>query len=336
MIIIAVQTSTKKAMITNVPPELAAPATNHEFTHFFYRRGTVTAPNTAHTGFQACPVLGVGLGLRRPLLEETLAATDLIDWLEFTPENYMGRGGKARQMLIRAKEKFPLVSHGVSLSLGSLDPLNEAYLTDLENLFAWTQPPWFSDHLCFSSIDGHYFNDLMPLPRTTEVVRHVANRVKALQDILQRPVLIENISQYMNSPDDEMPDADFISAILQQADCGLLLDVNNVYVNSRNHGFAPLEFLANLPLERVVQIHVAGHHEFPEGLVDTHGAPVVDPVWDLLVWVMQRCRPCGVMLERDTYLPEFNALVSELQKIRTIWHQTGQPAIVSEVSCVAS
>ena len=279
------------------------------------------------TGFQACPVLGVGLGLRRPLLEDTLTAGGLIDWLEFTPENFMGRGGQARQMLTRAREKFPLVSHGVSLSLGSLDPLSAAYLAELEALFEWTNPHWFSDHLCFSSFNGHYFNDLIPLPRTQETVNHVADRVRRLQDRFQKTVLIENVSQYLNAPGDELPDAEFISRILTQADCGLLLDVNNVYVNSVNHGFEPLDFLSQIPLERVVQIHVAGHHQFPEGLVDTHGAPVCDPVWELLRWTMARCRPCGVMLERDTDIPAFEELVPELQTIRQIWQESGQPDV---------
>lgn len=280
-----------------------------------------------HTGFQGCPVLGVGLGLRMPLWSETLAATDLIDWLEFTPENFMGFGGFSRQVLQQAKAKYPLASHGVSLSLGSLDPLSERYLTELAALFEDTNPAWFSDHLCFSSIHGHYFNDLMPLPRTPETVMHVADRLKILQDRFQRPVLFENISQYINAPSDMMTDAEFVSAILHQAGCGLLLDVNNVYVNSRNHQFEPLEFLSHIPLERVVQIHVAGHHEFPIGLVDTHGAPVIDPVWGLLEWVLQRCKPCGVLLERDTHLPKFEELVPELQQIRQVWQQTGQPDV---------
>lgn len=301
---------------------------------------TVAISQAESTGFQGCPVLGVGLGLRRPLLEETLLSGPVVDWLEFTPENFMGRGGQARRMLERAKAQYPLVSHGVSLSIGSLDPFNPAYLEDLSELFAWTNPPWFSDHLCFSSIEGNYFNDLLPLPRTQETVSHVAARLQFLQNRFQRTVLIENISQYMHSPDDALTDAEFITRILEEADCGLLLDVNNVYVNSRNHGFDPLEFLGNIPLERVVQIHVAGHHEFPEGLVDTHGAPVIDPVWDLLRWTLQRCRPCGAMLERDTHLPEFEALVPELQQIRQIWQETGQPEPVSrnpiEVAYVAS
>jgi len=271
-------------------------------------------------------VLGVGLGLRRPLLEDTLDSKGLIDWLEFTPENFMGRGGQVCRMLERAEAQIPLVSHGVSLSLGSIDPLSEKYLAELEVLFAWTKPAWFSDHLCFSSAQGNYFNDLMPLPRTWETIHHVVQRIQQLQDHFQKPFLIENISQYLHAPTDEMPDAEFISHILTLADCGMLLDVNNVYVNSVNHGFEPLEFLSQIPLERVVQIHVAGHHEFPEGLVDTHGAPVCNPVWDLLRWTLSHCKPCGVMLERDTEIPAFADLVPELQMIRQIWNETGQPA----------
>ena len=278
-----------------------------------------------HPSLRTCPVLGVGLGLRRPLLEDTLAASDAIDWLEFTPENFMGRGGKAKQMLVRAHAAYPLVSHGVSLSLGSVDLLNEQYLRDLEELFAWVDPPWFSDHLCFSSVNGHYFNDLMPLPRTMEAVRHVVQRIQALQDHFQRPFLIENISQYMQPPGDEMSDAEFITRIVETADCGLLLDVNNVYVNSFNHQFDAIDFLRQIPLERVVQIHVAGHHHFPEGLVDTHGAPVKDAVWELLRWVMARSRPGGVMLERDTEIPPLADLLPELDMIRHIWRETGQP-----------
>jgi hypothetical protein len=186
------------------------------------------------------------------------------------------------------------------------------------------KPAWFSDHLCFSSIGGDYFNDLMPLPRTKETVRHMADRIRILQDTFQRPVLIENISQYIQCPEDEMPEHAFFGSIAETADCGLLLDVNNIYVNAVNHKLDAYEFLAGLPLERVVQIHVAGHHEFPEGLIDTHGAPVIDPVWNLLRSVLERSRPCGVMLERDTHLPPFEELIPELNMIRRIWQETGQ------------
>jgi uncharacterized protein (UPF0276 family) len=242
----------------------------------------------------------------------------------------MGRGGYGKQSLQQAGSLYPLVSHGVSLSLGSVDPLNPAYLDELEDLFAWTHPPWFSDHLCFSSIEGVYFNDLMPLPKTWETVEHVVRRIGTLQERFQRPFLFENISQYLHAPEDELSDAVFITSILKSADCALLLDVNNVYVNSQNHDFNPISFLEQIPLERVVQIHMAGHHQFNEGLVDTHGAAVIEPVWALLEWVLQQARPSGLLLERDTEIPPFEELVPELNRMRALWQKTGQPELPAQ------
>lgn len=291
---------------------------------------SLTFPNS---GFHGTPILGVGLGLRRSLLEETLAATSVLDWLEFTPENYMGRGGLQKSVLQKVVHQYPLVSHGVSLSIGSTDALSPDYLDELEELFEWSNPAWFSDHLCFSSVEGVYFNDLMPLPRTVETVEHVARRIGVLQERFQRPFLIENISQYMNTPYDAMTDAEFITCILERSDCGLLLDVNNVYVNSQNHQFDPMSFLENIPLERVVQIHMAGHHQFDEGLVDTHGAVVIEPVWKLLEWVLQQSKPSGLMLERDTRIPPFAELVPELLRMRTLWESTQSTNISPQQVC---
>lgn len=287
---------------------------------------------TLKTGFQGCPILGVGLGLRSALLEETLAATDLLDWLEITPENYMGKGGKPLQNLMRAQALYPLVSHGVSLSIGGTDDWDPLYLKQLKELFELIKPPWFSDHLCFSGIDGMYFNDLIPLPRTTEAVNHVADRIRFLQDTFQIPVLIENVSFYMDYPANTLSDAEFHSAILEKANCGLLLDVNNIYVNSINHGWDALAYLDALPLGRVVQIHVAGHHEYPEGLIDTHGNAVKDDVWELLDQTLSRCRPCGVMLERDLYIPPFEELKPEILKIREFWQKHNGPAQTAKPS----
>ncbi len=290
------------------------------------------------TGTLGCPVLGVGLGLRRPVIRDTLKATDQIDWLEFTPENYMSRGGKTRSVLEKAKAAYPLVSHGVSLSIAGSDPFSEAYLQELETLFAWIDPPWFSDHLCFSEYKGQYFNDLMPVPRTAAVASYVADRLKYLQDRFQRPVLIENISQYVNYTGeitDELTESEFLSAIVNEADAGLLLDVNNVYVNAVNHtrdGQTAYAAINAMPLERVVQMHVAGHLTKPKGsipaLVDTHGEPVCDPVWELLRYTMARSKPCGVMLERDGNIPAMSELLDEIGTIRTIWNET-QPVLTS-------
>ncbi|MBY0450916.1 MAG: DUF692 domain-containing protein [Cyanobacteria bacterium] len=279
-----------------------------------------------------CPTLGVGFGLRRPLFQETMAHTQLIDWLEITPENYMGKGGKALRQLEEAMSRFPLVSHGVSLSIGSTDPWDEQYLSQLERLFEHVNPPWFSDHLCFSGINWNYFNDLIPLLRTPDVVNHVVDRICFLQDRFQRPVLIENASFYLEYPENKLSDSEFHAQILEKADCGLLLDVNNVFVNSQNHGFDPIAYLNDLPLNRVVQIHTAGHHIYPEGRIDTHGNPVCAEVWDLLDYTLSVTRPCGVMLERDLYIPEFDELRPELEKIRTLWEKhyaTEQKALVS-------
>ncbi|MGE0199438.1 MAG: DUF692 domain-containing protein [Candidatus Melainabacteria bacterium] len=290
------------------------------------------ADTPQESGFQGCPVLGVGLGLRKRLLEDTLAAMDVIDWVECTPENHMGLGGKSLQNLQRAAQIYPVVSHGVSLSLGSISPLNANYLAELEALFDWLDPPWFSDHLCFSEVDGEYFNDLIPLPRTPETVQHVAGRIKQLQDRFQRPFLIENISQYLEFEEDSLRESDFLAAILETADCGLLLDVNNAYVNHRNHGSDPKALIAALPLNRVVQIHVAGHTPQEDMVIDTHGETVCTDVWDLLRWTLaqQDCRPCGVMIERDSHFPPFEDLRSELMQLRAIWDESRQP--VKELS----
>ncbi len=276
---------------------------------------------TKTTGFQGTPILGVGLGLRDCLLQETLDATDILDWLEITPENYMGKGGLSRQRLEKAMAIYPLVSHGVSLSIGSTDPWDTLYLEQLKALFEVIKPPWFSDHLTFSGINGMYFNDLIPMPRTQESVNHVAQRVKYLQDTFQIPVLIENPSFYVDYPENEMPDEVYLAQILEQADCGLLLDVNNVFVNATNHGWDARAYFDALPLNRVVQIHTAGHTEYPEGLVDTHGAPVKEAVWDLLDYVLQRCQPSGVMLERDLNIPPFSELRPEIERIKTYWEK---------------
>lgn len=272
--------------------------------------------------FQDSPVLGVGMGLRHSLLEETLNATHILDWLEITPENYMGKGGRSTQVLGKALARYPIISHGVSLSIGSADPWDKQYLTDLAELFDTVNPPWFSDHLCFSGISNVYFNDLIPLPQTEATISHLVDRIKFIQDHFQRLFLIENISYYLQYENQPLSDAEFLCNILEKSDCGLLLDVNNVYVNAKNHGFDPYAYLRQIPLERVVQIHVAGHAHYDEGLVDTHGSTVCDDVWTMLDWVLQRTRPGGVMLERDLNIPPFYELEPELLRIRSLWDKT--------------
>ncbi|MBX9667069.1 MAG: DUF692 domain-containing protein [Candidatus Obscuribacterales bacterium] len=264
------------------------------------------------------PVLGIGLGLRRELATETFESKDKIDWLEIVPENYMDLGGMAGERLEQALQAFPLVSHGVNLSIGSTDPLNETYLKSLKKLLDTVDAPWFSDHLCFTSVDGHYLHDLLPLPTSREAVNHVAQRIKTVQEYVQRPFLIENISYYMNMPGCEMSEVQFLAEVLEKADCGLLLDVNNVYVNSINHNFDPYKYLNALPLERTVQMHIAGHSHGDEMIIDTHGNPIIEPVFELLDYVLGRVVVNGVMLERDQNYPEFSEILSELNQIRKV------------------
>lgn len=271
-----------------------------------------------HTTKKKLPVLGVGLGLRRELAHETFDNADKIDWLELVPENYMDLGGAARERLEQANSAFPLVTHGVNLSIGSVDPLSETYLKALKKLLDTIDAPWFSDHLCFTSVAGHYLHDLLPLPTSREAVQHVVKRIKMVQDYIERPLLLENISYYMNMPGSELTEVQFLSDVLDKADCGLLLDVNNVYVNSINHNFDPYKYLNALPIERTVQMHVAGHSHGEEMIIDTHGNPVIEPVFELLDYVLARVPVNAVMLERDQNYPEFSEILDELRQIRTI------------------
>ncbi len=272
------------------------------------------------------PVLGVGLGLRRELADDIFANTNKIDWLEIVPENYMNLGGAIRERLDCARDKFPLVTHGVSLSIGSTDELSQEYIGGMKRFLDLINAPFWSDHLCFSSVEGSYMHYLLPLPHSKEAVEHIAARIKKAQAIVGRPFLLENISYYMNVPETAMTEWQFLSEVVESADCGLLLDVNNIYVNSVNHGFDPYVYLDNIPLERVVQIHVAGHSLRDDVIIDTHGNAVIEPVFALLEYVLKRTNVKAVMLERDQNYPEFQDLLNELARIRAI-AESAQPAL---------
>lgn len=267
---------------------------------------------------KSIPTLGIGLGLRRELADQTFASKDKIDWLELVPENYMDLGGTARERLDQAVSAFPLVTHGVNLSIGSADELNKDYLKSLKKLLDTIDAPWFSDHLCFSSVDGKYLHDLLPLPCSREAVKHCAKRIKEVQDYIERPFLIENISFYMNMPGAQMTEVQFMAEVLEKGDCGLLLDVNNVYVNSINHNFDPYKYIDDLPLERIVQMHVAGHTHGEEMIIDTHGNPVIEPVFELLDYVLAHAQVNAVMLERDQNFPDFEEILAEIHHMRLI------------------
>ena len=258
---------------------------------------------------------GVGLGLRRELYRPILENKDKIDFLEIAPENYICRGGEIYKRLINVKKYFPLIPHGLNLSIGGTDPFDNRFLESIKELFRIINPPWYSDHLCFNYVDGVYIHDLIPLPFNKFVVKHVVGRIKKIQDYFQLPFLIENPSYYMTI-DDAMSEEDFISEIVEEADCGLLLDINNVYVNSKNHKYDPIKFLENIPLERVVQVHIAGHLNLGKFIIDTHGESIIDEVYKLLNELLKRSTPKAILLERDFNFPKFSELLKEIAKIK--------------------
>ncbi len=268
---------------------------------------------------------GVGLGLRWEFLDELLERRpSAIDFLEVSPENYIRRGGYYPEALARAKESYPILTHGLTMSLGGTEPLDMAYLRELAAFVRDVGSPHHSDHLCFGSADGRILHDLLPIRFTEEGVVRVADRIRRARDVLAVPLAIENISFYLHPGKKEMGEAEFIARVCEGADCGFMLDVNNAYVNATNFGFDVDEWMRTAPLERVVQIHVAGHEWFDEGaggkvIVDTHGADVCGPVMQLLGRVLAKTGPVPVLLERDQDIPPLEALLREIEAIKRIW-----------------
>ena len=261
------------------------------------------------------PITGTGLGLRRPLMG-ALAEQPApgIDFLEVAPENWMGIGGALGRQFRSFSERFPMVLHGLSLNLGGPAPLDETFLHRLKGFIRTHQVPLYSEHLSYCGDEGHLY-DLMPIPFTEEAVHYVAARIRRVQDILQQRIAIENVSYYA-APGQEMSEIDFINAVLNEADCDLLLDVNNIYVNSINHGYHAEKFLHALPGERIAYFHVAGHYvEAEDFLIDTHGAPINDPVWQLLESAYQHFGVQPTLLERDFNLPPLEELLDEASVI---------------------
>ncbi|MGH8752154.1 MAG: MNIO family bufferin maturase [Burkholderiales bacterium] len=262
--------------------------------------------------------LGFGLGLRTDHYEEILSTRPDVDWFEVLSENYMVPGGKPLHYLERIREQYPVVMHGVSLSIGSSDPLNQDYLKQLKTLADRIEPKWVSDHLCWTGVEGLNLHDLMPLPYTEEAIKHVAQRVKQVQDHLGRRFLLENVSSYVTYKHSRLTEWEFLSAIAQEADCLILLDINNIYVSSFNHGFDPQDYLNGIPVERVQQHHLAGHLNCGNYIVDTHDHPVIDPVWDLYAKAVQRFGPVSTIIERDDNIPPLADLLAELNHARRI------------------
>ncbi len=262
-------------------------------------------------------VEGVGLGLRYSFAEEVLDREDLPRWFEIAPENWMRRGGFFKRILERIRERVPVVCHGLSLSIGSPDPLNREFIKDLKEFLDFFEIEVYSEHLSFSSIGGEYLHDLFPLPFTEESVRRVAKKVREVEEILERNLILENISYYLRLPG-EMEEWEFINAVLEESGAGLLLDVNNVYVNSLNHGYDPYEFIERLDLSRTAYIHIAGHERFDRIIIDTHGAPVIDEVYRLLEFTLQKTGPVPVLLERDNNIPPYDELLEEVKRIEDL------------------
>lgn len=268
------------------------------------------------------PLTGFGLGLRpvhyTALGEHARAPRRRVDWLEIISENYMDIGGKPLRHLMELRDHYPVVMHGVSLSIGSTAPLNLNYLATLKALASRVEPAWVSDHLCWTGIAGLNMHDLLPLPFTEEALDHVASRVQQVQDYLGHPILLENTSSYVTYVDSAMPEWEFLRELARRTGCLLLLDVNNVYVNAVNHGFEPLQFLDAIPPALVRQIHLAGHEDHGTYIIDTHDHDVVPAVWALYAQAIARFGQVPTMIERDDHIPPLDMLMAELDQARQV------------------
>ncbi|WP_266170946.1 DUF692 domain-containing protein [Dyella subtropica] len=273
---------------------------------------------TTQTHSHSLPYLGYGLGLRVDHYETLLEHPGNVEWLEIVSENYMIPGGRPLVWLEKFRERFPLVMHGVSMSIGSADPLDDGYLARLAALARRVEPAWISDHLCWTGVQGINLHDLMPLPYTEEALTHVVDRVRRVQDVLGRRILLENVSSYISFAESQLTEWQFLAAVAERADCLILLDINNIYVSAHNHGFSPLDYLDGIPASRVQQFHLAGHEHGDRLLIDTHDAPIIDPVWNLYVEAVRRYGKVSTMIERDDHIPPLAELLAELDHARLL------------------
>jgi uncharacterized protein (UPF0276 family) len=262
------------------------------------------------------PNLGIGLGLRTVHYSTIVEEHPAVDWFEIISDNYIHTEGRPLDFLDAIAAEYPIVMHGVSLSIGSTDPLDERYLHELRALRDRVGARWVSDHLCWTGVAGRNAHDLLPLPYTEEALRHVTDRVKRVQDFLGAPLVLENPSTYVEFAEAPMREWEFLGRLAEDADCALLLDVNNVYVSAKNHGFDPLTYLEAVPFDRVVQFHVAGHTDHGTHIIDSHIGPVLDPVWRLLATAHERARGASVLLEWDAEIPSFEVTHAEALRAR--------------------
>lgn len=263
-------------------------------------------------------MLGCGVGLRSEHYPFILAEWPKVDWFEAISENFLDTGGRPLWVLEEVRRRYPVALHGVSLSIGSTDPLDTTYLSKLKTLANRIEPAIISDHLCWTGVEGENLHDLLPLPFTEEAVRHIVERVRRVQDALSRRVLLENVSSYVTYPHSVMREWEFLTAVARQSGCGILLDLNNIYVNSVNHSFDPREYLRGIPGELVGQFHLAGHTNRGKFLFDTHSRPVIEPVWDLYREALRRWGPVTTLIEWDEDIPPFEYLAAEANQARAI------------------
>jgi uncharacterized protein (UPF0276 family) len=274
---------------------------------------------------------GFGLGLRTPHYQDFTSAPQRVDWLEIITENYLVDGGKPLHYLDRIRRDYPMVMHGVSLSIGSTDPLDLDYLAQVRQLAQRIEPAWISDHICWTGTGSMNLHDLLPLPYTRQSLEHLVARVGQVQDFLGRPLVLENPSTYVSFQCDELVEWEFVGELVRRSGCELLLDVNNVYVSSVNHGFAPRDYIDAVPGAAVRQIHLAGHEDHGDYIIDTHDHAIVDPVWDLYAYTLQRIGWVPTMIERDDDIPPLAELIEELDEARRIAAAVRPPE--REVAC---
>lgn len=264
------------------------------------------------------PNLGVGIGLRTAHFTELLERTADVDWFEAVSENFLIEGGRPLHVLEHVRSQVPVVLHGVSMSIGTTDPIDESYLKDLMRLAGRFEPSWISDHLCWTGAKRHNLHDLLPLPWTEEVLAHVTERVQRVQDAIGRRLVLENVSSYLSFSHSTMSESEFLAALAERADCEILLDVNNVYVSAFNHRFDARAFIDAMPRERVVQLHLAGHSDLGTHLLDTHDAPVCPDVWALYRYTVERLGPVSTLIEWDGNVPPLEVLEQEVARARSI------------------
>ena len=265
------------------------------------------------------PYLGFGLGLRKEHYTDILETQPAVDWFEVLSENYLVPGGKPLYYLDKIHAHYPMVMHGVSLSIGSSDPLNMGYLKQLKALSKRIDAHWISDHLCWTGLNGINAHDLLPLPYTEEAINHVAERIQQVQDFLGRQILMENVSSYITyTQSGDMTEWEFFTEVCERADCLMLLDINNIYVSAVNHEFKPEDYLNNVPIERVQQYHLAGHSDYQNYVIDTHDHPIVPAVWQLYEKAVARFGEVSTMIERDDNIPPLNEVMQELDQVRAL------------------